>query len=53
MFDKSVEQFGLKLPTTKVYRDLSSSEEEEESFLKIPANSYEEGVKWNAVTISQ
>lgn len=38
IFDKSVEQFGLKMPPTKVYRDITSSSEdetEEEAFLKI------------------
>ena len=38
IFDKSVEQFGLKMPPTKVYRDITSSsddEEEEGSFLKV------------------
>ena len=35
-FDKSVEQFGLKMPPSNVYRDFtSSSEEETEDFLKI------------------
>jgi hypothetical protein len=37
IFDKGVEQYGLKMPPTKVYRDFSSSESEAEgeSFLKI------------------
>lgn len=38
IFDRSVEQFGLKMPPTKVYRDVTSSSEDEtadESFLKI------------------
>ena len=35
-FDKIVEQFGLKMPPSKVYRDFtSSSDEETEDFLKI------------------
>ena len=46
IFHKSVEQFGLTMPTTKVYRDFSSSDEEEESFLKIP-NQPGDGVEWN------
>ena len=49
MFDKSVAQFGLKMPAAKVYRDFSSSEEEvdEDSFLKVPVNATEDAVKWN------
>lgn len=35
MFDKGVEQYGSNVPSTKVYRDFTSSEEEEESFLKV------------------
>ena len=37
IFDKSVEQFGLKMPPTKVYRDMTSSsdEEAEDAFLKV------------------
>ena len=37
IFDKSVEQFGLKMPPTEVYRDLTSSsdEEAEDAFLKV------------------
>ena len=49
IFHKSVEQFGLTMPTTKVYRDFSSSDEEEESFLKIP-NQPGDGVQWNVKT---
>ena len=40
-FDKSVEQFGLKMPPSKVYRDFTDSSEEEEDFLKIPSASRE------------
>lgn len=50
IFHKSVEQFGLTMPTTKVYRDFSSSDEEE-SFLKIP-NQPGDGVEWNNVKTS-
>lgn len=37
IFDKSVEQFGLKMPPTQVYRDVTSSseDEEDEAFLKL------------------
>ena len=40
-FDKGVQEFGLKMPPSKVYRDFTSSEEEDqeedlEDFLKIP-----------------
>ena len=39
IFDKSVEQFGLKMPPTKVYRDVSSSDSEvEDAFLKVSRN---------------
>jgi len=37
IFDKSVEQFGLKMPPAQVYRDITSSSEEdaEDAFLKV------------------
>lgn len=37
IFDKGVEQYGLKMPPTKVYHDVtsSSSEAEEESFMQV------------------
>lgn len=46
IFDKSVEQFGLKMPPTKVYRDMTSSsdEEAEDAFLKVRRTTTSE--KW-------
>lgn len=47
IFDKSVEQFGLKMPPTKVYRDMTSSSEEDEdaeAFLKIRKSA--KGERW-------
>lgn len=36
IFDKSVEQFGLKMPPAQVYRDITSSDEDaEDAFLKV------------------
>ena len=51
IFDKSVEQFGLKMPPTEVYRDLTSSsdEEAEDAFLKVRRTQPEKWQLWDCL----